>query len=253
MPSPVLMLALVVNGKTLPHPPVASTTARAVIAWIRPVAQLDGDDPVHPPVVDEQAGDEPLVVPRHPRVLQGGLEQRVQHVEAGLVGREPGAHLLHAAEGAHRHPAVRLPAPRAAPVLELQELARRLVDERLDGVLVAQPVAPGDRVVDVLVEGVALCDHPGRAALGRHRVAAHGVDLRHDGHVEPRFGLGDGDARPGGRPRRRRPGARRGRRPRGHHSPRSSSSTSTLPWWSTICRWTLPSWNSSRWLWHPQE
>ena len=38
MPSPVLMLALVVNGKTLPPPPVASTTALAVIAWIFPVA-----------------------------------------------------------------------------------------------------------------------------------------------------------------------------------------------------------------------
>ena len=87
-------------------------------------------------------------------VLERGLEQRVQHVEAGLVGGEPGAHLLHAAERAHRDVAVRLPAPRAAPVLQPQQLARRLVDERLDRVLVAQPVAAGDRVVRVLVEAV---------------------------------------------------------------------------------------------------
>ena len=37
MPSPVLMLALVVNGKTRPQPPVQRTTAFAVIASIRPV------------------------------------------------------------------------------------------------------------------------------------------------------------------------------------------------------------------------
>ena len=39
-------------------------------------------------------------------------------------------------------------------MLELEQLARCLLDERLDGVLVAEPVAAGDRVVDVLVEGV---------------------------------------------------------------------------------------------------
>ena len=127
MPSPVLMLALVVNGKTLPQPPVARTTDSRGDRPDPAGRQLDRDDAVHPAVVDEQPGDEPLVVPRHPAVLQRGLEQRVQHVEAGLVGGEPGAHLLHAAEGADRDLAVGLPAPRAAPVLELQQLARRLV------------------------------------------------------------------------------------------------------------------------------
>src|SRR6266540_1734673 len=38
MPSPVLMFALVVNRKTRPQPPVASTTALAVIGSTRPVA-----------------------------------------------------------------------------------------------------------------------------------------------------------------------------------------------------------------------
>ena len=65
----------------------------------------------------------------------------MQHVEAGLVRGEPGALLLHPAERADRDLAVRLPAPRAAPVLELEQLARRLVHERLDRVLVAEPVA----------------------------------------------------------------------------------------------------------------
>lgn len=35
------------------------------------------------------------------RVLDRGLEQGVENVEAGLVGREPGPLDLHAAEGAH--------------------------------------------------------------------------------------------------------------------------------------------------------
>ena len=38
MPSPFLMLALVVKGKTLPQPPVARMTALAVMTWIFPVA-----------------------------------------------------------------------------------------------------------------------------------------------------------------------------------------------------------------------
>ena len=111
---------------------------------------------MHPALVDEEPGDEPLVVPLDRAVLQRGLEQRVQHVEAGLVGGEPGAHLLHAAERPDRDVPVGLPAPRAAPVLELQELARRLLDEGLDGVLVAEPVAARDGVVDVLLVAVVV-------------------------------------------------------------------------------------------------
>ena len=49
-------------------------------------------------------------------------------------------------------------APRTAPVLQLQQLPRRLGDERLDGVLVAQPVAAGNRVVGVLVQAVVARD-----------------------------------------------------------------------------------------------
>ena len=37
MPSPVLIAALVVNGKTRPPPPVHMITERARIAWISPV------------------------------------------------------------------------------------------------------------------------------------------------------------------------------------------------------------------------
>src|SRR6266511_2787956 len=93
-----------------------------------------------PALVDQQAGHVPLVVARDRRVLQRGLEQRVQEMEPGLVGGEPGAHLLHAAEGPYGNVPVRLAAPRAAPVLQPQQLPRRLDHERPYRVLVAQPV-----------------------------------------------------------------------------------------------------------------
>src|SRR5204862_8180570 len=103
---------------------------------------------------DQQAGHVPLVVAHDRRVLQGGLEQRVQEVEAGLVGGEPGTHLLHATERAYRDVPVRLAAPRAAPVLQPEQLLWRLDDEGLHSVLVAEPVPAGARAVGVSVETV---------------------------------------------------------------------------------------------------
>ena len=170
-------------------------TAFAVIACDLPRHQLDGDDALHPAVIDQQLRHEPLVVADDAGVLQRGLEEGVEHVEAGLVGGEPRAHLLHAAERAHGDAAVRLAAPRAAPVLQPEQLLGGFLDEGLDGVLVAQPVAAGDGVVGVFVEAVVRADHGRGAALGRDRVAAHRVDLGDDGDAEPGVGLGDGDGR----------------------------------------------------------
>src|SRR3990172_835522 len=76
-----------------------------------PGAQLDGHNALAAAVLHHKPGGEPLVVAPDGRELQRGLEERVQQVEAGLVRGEPGAFLLHPAEGTHRHAAVRLPAP----------------------------------------------------------------------------------------------------------------------------------------------
>lgn len=97
------------------------------------------------------------------RVFQRGLEQGVQHVEAGLVGGEPGAFDLHAAEAPHVDRTVRFAAPRAAPLLELGHLARALMHEVIDHVLFAQPVAAGDGVVEVVVEGIVILSDGGGA------------------------------------------------------------------------------------------
>ena len=119
----------------------------------------------------------------------------MQHVKAGLVGSEPGALFLHAAEGAHRDVAIGLAAPRTSPVLQLQQLLRRLAHESFDGVLIAQPIAPGDSVVAVFVERVVRLGHAGRAALGRDRVAAHGIDLGDHRHAEFGISFRDRDGR----------------------------------------------------------
>ena len=117
-------------------------------------------------------------------------------MEAGLVCGEPGAHVLHAAESAYGNPPVVFTAPRAAPVLKLEELARSLLHKRLDRVLVTEPVAARDGVVGVLVERVVCSDRAGCAALGRDCVAPHGVDLRNHRHAEMGIGLGNSDRRP---------------------------------------------------------
>ena len=189
------MLALVVKGKILPQPPVQRMTALAVMARILPGGQLDGHHALTPSVVHEQLGDEELVVSLDDVVLERGLEQRVEQVEAGLVGGEPRPLDLHPAEGAHGDVAVRLPAPGAAPVLEPQHLLRRLPHEGLHRVLVAEPVPSGDGVVGVLVEAVRRLDHGGGAALRGDGVAPHGIHLGDHGDAEPRMRLGHRDGR----------------------------------------------------------
>src|SRR5258705_145041 len=81
----------------------------------------------------------------------------------------------------------------AIPSLELHQLLRGFLDERLDGVLIGHPVAAGDGVVRVLVEAVIRTGHTGRPAFGGDGVAAHGIDLGNDGDPKSGVGLGDRD------------------------------------------------------------
>ena len=138
---------------------------------------LDRDHALHPAVVDDQVDAEVLVEALDRRVLDRRLEQRVQHVEAGLVGGEPRALDLHAAEGAHVGVAVGRAAPRAAPVLHLHHLVVRMRDEILDHVLLAQPVAAATVSLKCCSRLSCGCVTAGGAAFGRHRVAAHRIDL----------------------------------------------------------------------------
>src|SRR5207244_8272926 len=100
-----------------------------------------------------------------------------QRVESGLIGGKPGAHFLHATKGPDRDVSIRISAPGAAPVLEPQQLLRRLFYENFDGILIAEPVATGDGVVGVVIQRVPRLDYPCSPAFRRNRVAAHGVNL----------------------------------------------------------------------------
>ena len=146
------------------------------------VALVVGDhatDPsLRPGLVDHQVEGEVLVETGNRLELQRCLEQGVQHVEAGLVRGEPRAGAAHASEAADVDVALRGAAPRATPPFELVHLGGGVLHEVLDGVLVAQPVAAGDGVVEVRLRRVLRVDDARGPALGGHRVRPHRVDLR---------------------------------------------------------------------------
>jgi hypothetical protein len=76
----------------------------------------------------------------------------VQDVESALVGRKPGALDFHPAERPHVDVAVRLAAPGTAPVLELHHFFGAVRDEIIDDVLVAEPIAARDGIVEMVLE-----------------------------------------------------------------------------------------------------
>jgi hypothetical protein len=195
MPSPVTMPGV---GVLTVHPPGAAGAhdhGRALEQHERAGGNLDRQHTVDPAVLDNQVRDEELIVTLDGGILDGGLEQRVQHVEAGFVGGEPGALHLHSAEEPDIDAAIVLAAPRTAPVLQLGHLLRAVFDEILHRVLVAQPVAARDRVVKMIIKRVVAANHACRATLGRHGVAAHRHHLRYQRHRQLRVSLADRDGR----------------------------------------------------------
>ncbi|KFB66838.1 MAG: hypothetical protein CAPSK01_003777 [Candidatus Accumulibacter vicinus] len=130
------------------------------------------------------------------RILDRGLEERVQHVKTGLVGGEPGPLDLHAAESTHIDMPVRGTAPWASPVLELGQLLGTVCHEILDHILLAQPVAATHRIVEVILEAIGRQLHPRRTALGSDGVATHRIDLRDQRDPQRGIRLRDGNRRP---------------------------------------------------------
>jgi hypothetical protein len=93
--------------------------------------------------------------------LKGGLEQGVQHVEAGFIGGKPGTFDLHAAEAADVDAAVRAAAPRASPLFKLGHFRRAVVNEVVDDILLAKPVAPGNGVVKMVLKAIMILRNGG--------------------------------------------------------------------------------------------
>ena len=115
------------------------------------------------------------------------------------VRREGGARLACCAEGPLSDTPVLGAREDRAPVLELVDVAGRLVAEDLDRVLVAEVVGALDRVVRVLLRAV-LGGVPERRvdpALGRAGVAADRMDLREKRDVGAEIVCLDRGAHPG--------------------------------------------------------
>src|SRR5258708_28005609 len=110
-------------------------------------------------------------------VLERGLKDGVEHVKAGLVRCKARAPSGHAAKWPCRDLAVWLPAPRAAPVLHLDDLDRRFAYKRLDHILVGQVVRALDGVEGVGLIAVLGAQHGRRSTLSGDGVAAHGINL----------------------------------------------------------------------------
>jgi hypothetical protein len=120
----------------------------------------------------------------------------MQHVKAGLVGSEPGSLDLHPAKRANVDMAVILAAPRAAPMLELHHLLGAMGDKIIDRILLAKPIAAGNRVVEMMLQAVVRLHHAGGPAFGSDGVAAHRIDLRNQRDSQRWIGLGHGNGRP---------------------------------------------------------
>ena len=156
---------------------------------------VDRDHALHAPVIDDQVHAEVFIQTSDRLVLDRSLEECVQHVKTGLIRSEPGPLDFHATEGAHVDMAVRLAAPRASPVLHLHKFIVGVVDEVLDNILLAQPVTARHGIVEVGVEAVVRLRDRGGAALRRHGVAAHRINLRNQRHAQRGIRLGDRDGR----------------------------------------------------------
>src|SRR6266550_2475372 len=151
-------------------------------------ADVEGHHADAPAVLDQQPGHERLVVTCDLWVFEGRLEDGMEHMEPGLVGREARPPGRHATERADRDLAVRVPAPGAAPMLHLDDLDRSLAHECLDDLLVGKVVGAFDGVEGVRLERVLRAHHRRGAALGGHGVAAHRVNL--GDHPDPYPGIG---------------------------------------------------------------
>ena len=160
-----------------------------------------GDDPAAAAVLDDEVGDEHLDVHRD-LALVGALDEAVEQVVPGLVGAVAGARVAGAAEGPLGDAPVVEAAERAAPVVHLEDDARSVAGHLDGGVLVGQVVRALDGVEGVLLGRVVVAlgvvgESRVDAALGGAGVAAAGVDLAEDRHVDAgRLGL-DGGAQPG--------------------------------------------------------
>src|SRR2546428_3968194 len=126
-------------------------------------AEVEGDDALTRPAIDDEARDAVLVAAMDVLELHRGLEERVEDVETDLVRGEARPLDGHPAKRALADAAVIIAGPAAAPVLELDDLPRTPRDETFDRVLVGEEIGALDRVTRVQLDGI-LISKDGRGA-----------------------------------------------------------------------------------------
>ncbi len=166
------------------------------------VHEVPADDTDAAPVLDHETPCEVLLVHVQRSLLLALHQLLVEHVDedvAGDVCRVDRARRARRAERPLRELPLVVPREDAAPVLELVDVAGRLVREDLDRVLVAEVVGALHRVECVRLRTV-LRSVPERRvdpALGRAGVAPRGVQLRDDADVRARVEGLDGGTHAG--------------------------------------------------------
>ena len=72
----------------------------------------------------------------------------------------------------------------AQRLLRAQHLLRAVLDEIFHHILIRQPIRARYRIVEMIFKRVVGLNYPGGAALRSHSMAAHGIDLGYQGHLE---------------------------------------------------------------------
>jgi len=148
---------------------------------------FQGNHTNHSAFVDGQVEHKVLIEALNLGVFEGSLKQGVEHMEAGLIGGEPGAGGFHAPKAAYLYLTVILAAPGAAPALHLHQLLIGVVDKVVDDALLNQPVTAGYRVVKVRLVGIFWAGNRSRPAFSSHGMGAHGIHLGEHRNTLRRF------------------------------------------------------------------
>ena len=93
--------------------------------------------------------------------LQRGLEQGMQHMEAGFIRSKPGTLNFHPAEATNVDATVFAATPRATPLFQLGHLGRTVVDKIIHDILFTQPVSARYRIVKMVVKAVMILGDSG--------------------------------------------------------------------------------------------
>ena len=180
MPSPVLMAALVVNGKLHPSPPpVHRMMALAAMAWTSPVVHVERHDTTCLAIFDQKMAHVPLVVAHDRRHISA----RSETGRAACGSRFCPLHLRCDSPTCHQRAASSPGRPDrgstgspSAPVGSPPAALRSRTPPR-------HPGRPGnlrqDGIPGVQIEAVVVTQNRCGTTLSRHRVATHRIHFRH--------------------------------------------------------------------------